>query len=314
MTFYLILTVLPKDDVIHELKIETEGMKKLKKNFSILGLLSIIIFNVTLLSNQVPMPYIISLTVTPLGYYGYLVGKEEGKIRHKEANFGPFMRTLGGAAGARSGQITEVLGVLRYHEYGPLTRHIDSLYRRLELGDSDKAWRFFAGEIGSDLILKFSVIFREGIMIGANPGKIAEIISTNFERVTNLRGERHLTASSMKGTLYGSGIGMALAIYVTIGIITFLIDNVSNLTGIEQILSGASKIGGLNMGYLNLLIWVALVLHSGIAAITLKFTDGGDIQNAFFHFSIMLWISAVIAVSMPPIFSKLFGVKMAMAV
>ncbi len=309
-TLYMILTTLPKDNLIHELQIETKGMRQLKTNFKSLAVMSIILFVLALFSNRLSMPYIIALSITPLGYFGYLVGREENRIKHKEANFGPFMRTLGGAAGARSGQIRAVLGTIRYHEYGPLTKHIDSLYRRLQLGDSMRAWQMFAGEIGSDLILKFSMIFREGLQIGANPGEISMLISTNFERVTALRGERQLTSSSMKGTLYGAGIGMALAIYVTIGIIQFLMEHVSDLTGIEQIMSGASSVSGINIQFVYLMVWIALVIHSGLAALTLKFTDGGDVRNALFHFCIMIWISALIAGVMPPLFTKMFGVNL----
>jgi len=65
-----------------------------------------------------------------------------------------------------------------------------------------------------------------------------------------------------------------------------------------------------NMEFVNLLVWMLLVLHSGLAAAMLKITDGGDLNNALFHFTVMIWMSALVATQLPPVFSGLFGIEM----
>lgn len=309
ITLYMIKTVLPSDDLIHDIKVRTKNMEALDHYLPFVVTATLLLFIIILILNWFSMPYVIAISLTPLGVYGYIAGRGEENIRRSDSNFAAFLRTLGGAAGARSGMISSVLGSLKRHEYGPLTRHINNLHRRLELGDSFKAWRLFAGEIGSDMILKFSMIFRESVHIGGNPAMVSEIVSTNFERIHSLRGERKLMASSMKATLYGSGIGVALSVYVAMGILSFLNQNLGNFTGIEQILPGIGNVSGVNTDLITSMIWVLLVLHSGLAAMTIKVTDGGDMTHALFHFAVMIWVSAIIATMLPSVFSNMFGAQ-----
>ncbi|NIP34118.1 MAG: type II secretion protein F, partial [Thermoplasmata archaeon] len=52
---------------------------------------------------------------------------------------------------------------LSYHDFGPLTDDIQSLYKRVAMRiDRQRAWQLFGAETNSELISKFSEMFSEG--------------------------------------------------------------------------------------------------------------------------------------------------------
>jgi len=104
-----------------------------------------------------------------------------------------------------------------------------STYRRLKVGSERfKAWLFFAGESGSNLINYFVHIFAKSIYLGGDGIKVSEIISKNFTRLLSLRKLRLQLASGLRGALYGALLGFITTVYMSTAITHLLSGMFSN--------------------------------------------------------------------------------------
>jgi flagellar protein FlaJ len=236
-----------------------------------------------------------------------LVSREERLIMRKDDNFATFIRTLGSSAGAKEGSVSHVVGSLRIHDYGPLTKDVNNLHRRLRLGETLRAWKYFAGETGSSLIHKFSSIFVEALRAGGKPMVVGEIVSMNFARVNTLRKYRWQSANTLKALLYGSMLGIAMSMYVTIELLDVLAGILGKYLGgvTTEVLPGTFSLGVINTDFLNFMVWNLILLHGGISAMIIKIVDGGDMYNALFHFVMMSWIGVFVIKLVPYAFKML---------
>ena len=69
--------------------------------------------------------------------------KIEKENKRKDENYPSFIRSLGSSAGARGGLIDEALKSLRIHDFGPLTKDVNSLFKRINTRvDKKKSWDY----------------------------------------------------------------------------------------------------------------------------------------------------------------------------
>lgn len=294
---YVMKTKAPKDKIWHTLSIETEADRVIRMSFpvSIIGstILSIILL---LWGGGLPVTIMIAIALSPLAITGYYARKEEELIKRKDDNFSQFVRALGSTAGARGGIIRESLRNLTYHDFGPLTSDVNELYKRLETRiNKNMTWNYFAAGTGSNLIERFATIFAEGIDKGGKPEVIGEIIADNFMRIISLRKLRYSLATSLVGEVYGLTGGIALTMFLTLGIVKMLINIFSGMDvpgGMSSIISLSSAV---DINLLALMLMSMMVGHSLLSALMLRAVDGGSVFNSYIHFVGMVWLSAIAA-------------------
>jgi flagellar protein FlaJ len=238
-----------------------------------------------------------AICLTPLLLTGLIARHEEDKIKRYDNNFGAFIRSLGGAAGTRSGLILESLKELIGHDFGPLSLNINNLYKRLKTRlNTPRAWEHFAAGTGSNLIERFATMFVEGTNVGGKPTVIGEIISTNFMAILSMRKLRYSSASSLIGVLYGMTAGIAATMFLALSIIKMLAKLFSNVS-IPDIDIGISiaTIGATNIPLMTSMLMVMMVCHSLISAMLIRVVDGGHHFNTYTHFVGLVWISSLTA-------------------
>ncbi len=294
-------SVAPVDPVWQTSGELTEVDWKLYKVFYISCLLCLVVFTVVLLIDfvfhvvNIPPPFIIALSVTPLAIPGYLAKKEEAIIKNKDKNAPSFIMSLGASASARGGNVIESLKYLTAHDFGALTKDIVSLYKRLSTRINKKrAWEKFSINTNSNLIYRFIDMFVEALYLGADPKSAAEIVSKNFSKINSLRERRDRTANTFVGICYGAIIGIAVALYISFGVVSIMNKMFSslNISGrfIQNILHTVTPA---EIAYINVVILAILFIHSIIAAIAIKIIDGGRWMSGFLHLVGMIWTAAV---------------------
>jgi len=317
MLILLIKSFIPSDRICHNLLILDKGTKKVIKAFIVILPISFLITSV-LLYIDILENFLLNLAIgfTPLIVVGILAGREENDVFTKDKAFPTFIRAVGGAVTTRGGGVTSSLGALRVHDFGVLNDMLINLYRRLKVGsDRFKAWLFFAGESGSNLINYFVHIFAKSVYLGGDAIKIAEIISKNFIRLISLRKLRLQLAAGLRGALYGALLGFITTVYMSTAITEMLADmfnsalqnamsqeNMANLVG--SILPAIPEI---NMTEVNLYIGIIVVIHAFISAVIIKLVDGGNKYAALFDFVLMVWLGAVLSIAIPYISTWAFG-------
>ena len=274
---------------------------KLYKSFYISCAMCLVVFTVVLFVTyvwrivEIPPPFIIALSVTPLAIPGYLSKKEEAIIKDKDKNAPSFIMSLGASASARGGDILESLKFLTAHDFGTLTEDVKALYKRLCTRINKKrAWEKFSIDTGSNLIYRFIDMFVEAISLGSDPKDVAEIVSKNFAIINSLRERRDRSASSFVGICYGVIIGIAFSLYVSFGVVEAMNKMFSSLKIPGKFLQGLlHTVSGLDLAYLNVAILFILFFHAIIASIAIKMVDGGRWMSGFMHLVGMIWLAAI---------------------
>lgn len=307
--FMLIKSITPEDDLYHSLPTKTEFQVKAKSMIMPVFFLTFLVFTILLVLNLFTIPVCIALSQTPWLIVAYYAKQGEKLVIRKDDNFPTFIRTVGSSAGVRGGSITPIIAILRLHNYGPLTTDIRALYRRLSLGDTERSWRYFAGESGSNLIDKFSRIFIEAAYSGGDPHIIGETISKTFQRINTLRKFRLQSAASLKSMLYSAMLGIAISIYAIIALVAVLAETMSEFTmggdAAEFLPMGVSGATDLPMDMIMFLLWILILLHSGISAVIIKMVEGGDLLHSLNHYVILLWIGTLVTLFTPWAFENL---------
>jgi flagellar protein FlaJ len=287
----------PSDRIWHTLEIETVADRRIKWSMPISLLLCIIVTGFVLVFTRLPTTIMFAASLTPLLLTGLIARTEENKIKRYDNNFGAFIRSLGGAAGSRSGLILESLKELTSHDFGPLSENVNNLYKRLKTRlNTMRSWEHFAAGTGSNLIERFATMFVEGTNVGGKPAIIGDIISKNFMSILSMRKLRYSSASSLIGVLYGMTAGIAATMFLAVSIIAMLAKMFSNIS-IPDIDIGISiaTISATNIPLMTTMLMIMMVCHSLMSAMLIRIVDGGHHFNTYTHFVGLVWVSALTA-------------------
>ena len=273
------------------------------------GILVTIFFEATLYFGKVFPPMVMAFIVSPWVVPGRYVNSEEDKIKRRDENFAAFLRSLGAAVAATSKDITVPLSKLRKHDFGPLSKNIDDLYKRLSLRIlRPQAWEYYSAESLSELISKFTEMYVMGIKTGGSPKKVSHIISENFVKIVGLRKLKYSSADTLVLLLYGLGMAISFILYFTLVAMTNFSNMGASLTGTlsgagEGGLEIASSIGFLNInlgnfdfGYFGAIIIFMLAAHALLSALMTRVISGGHRAGALWHFVLIFWAAAVTGV------------------
>ena len=274
---------------------------KIYKSFYVSCVLCLIVFSFLLFSIylkgmfNLPVPFIVALSMTPMILPGFVSKREESKIVRRDKNAPSFLMSLGASASAMGGNVLTALKFLTTHDFGELTESVKALYKRLcTRMNKNLAWRWFGIESCSNLIYRFTNMFVEAINLGSDPKEVADIISKNFITINSLRERRARSVSSLVGICYGTIIGMAFSLYISYGIIEVMSKLYTSLNVPRNVIGNLLyPLTGIDMAYLNLAIQLVLIFHAIVASIIVKIVDGGRWMSGLIHTVGMLWVAAI---------------------
>ncbi|HEY9204842.1 MAG TPA: archaellar assembly protein FlaJ [Candidatus Methanoperedens sp.] len=300
----------PTDRIWHTLEIETTADQRIKWSMPISLMFCIILTGILIAYTSLPTTIMFAISLTPLLFTGLIARTEENKIKRYDNNFGAFIRSLGGAAGSRSGLIMESLKELLTHDFGPLSENIMNLYKRLKTRlNTKRSWEHFAAGAGSNLIERFATMFVEGTNVGGKPNVIGDIIGKNFMYILSMRKLRYSSASSLTGVLYGLTAGIGATMFLSVAIISMLGTLFSGITTPDMDIGiSISSIMKADVGLMSTMLMFMMVGHSLMSAILIRVVDGGHHFNTYTHFVGLVWVSALTAEITVRSMSPLLGI------
>lgn len=302
---------IPKDPAWSRSRIVTSDKLKMYRSIPISIAGCIVVAIIVSLYGKIETSIAVAMVFTPLVYTGYVARKIEKSIRRKDENFPAFIRSLGSSAGARGGVIDEALRALRAHDFGPLTKDVNNLYKMLVTRiDKITSWEIFSANTGSNLIQRFSVMFVEATNLGGKPEVIGDIIATNFHRIVSLRKKRTQSAGSLVGVLYGLTGGIGFTMYISLGVVGLMQDMFAAVEmppGMSMGMVLYTNVG--NIDTLANMVLAIMIGHSLMSAILIRIVDGGHMLSATIDFVIMVWISGASAVVTMAAVSSLLGMS-----
>lgn len=224
------------------------------------------------------------------------------------------MRSLGISAAAKGGVAREALAKLRHHDFGPLTKHINDLYKRLAMRvDEIRSWKYFNAEVGSDLISKFSDMYVRGTLAGAKPKEASGIVSTNFIKMLQLRKKRYQASSTLQYILYGVTVTLAIVVFMTIYTVDWVVQFAYTIpqtsgTDFGQIIPILGDPGIFDIPNLVNIGLLLIIINAFICATIIRFANAGHSVNFLLHFVALVWAGAVISIGVEVLMNSLRAV------
>ena len=309
---FAVRSYIPTDRLIRRFDPANKDMQRVFNAFIVTAAAGIVLLAVLYFATPLPFLLILAISVTPLAFPGFLALQVENKVMRRDKEFPIYSRVLGSAIEVRDGAVVSALKSTQVHDFGALDDISVHLYRRLRIGsDRWDSWYFFAKESGSTLISNFSKIFSESVYMGGNSQRIGEIVSENMQELLSLRKLRSQLANGLRGSFYGTLIGLSSVIYITAKVAELLIGIFNQPLGTEgtqqfdftsTIIPQAQSIDfQMVFFYIGLLI----VVHSAASSFIMKAIDGGSWYAATIDFIIMIWIGALLSVFLPVIIDGL---------
>jgi flagellar protein FlaJ len=317
---YAIYTVSPTDPIWYfppDRRTPTE--RKLRAAVAVGVVLSIlstlgvavILFGMTGIDPEaVPLPIYAAIPTTPLLLPGLVARSAEQDVKARDQEFVSFIRALGSSETAQQTTTTAVLETLRNKEFGPLSENVEELYTRLKMRLSpEAAWRFFTADAHSYLIQKFSEMYLVGRQMGGDPKHLGELISENMNEVLQLRERRDQSTMTLIGVIYGISAAATFAFFIGLGI-------VDQLSGLQLATESA---GGFDFGSLintaiydveliEYLLTLTVLINALISALIVRVVDGGHKVNAYMHFVLLTWLTAVVGSATLELVGTLLGI------
>jgi flagellar protein FlaJ len=248
--------------------------------------------------SSLPRPLYMAIPVTPLAIPGMLFRIQEQRIKSRDDEFPSFIRALGVSETAKQSTTTEVLKTLRKKDFGPLTRDVDDLFKRLNMRlEPDRAWEYFTANTRSYLIQKFSDMYLVGRQMGGEPKQLGELISENMNHVNQLRQQREQATVTMIGLLYGITAASSFAFFIGFKIVDILANMSLDLTASSQL-----DVGRLihtevyDLPTIQFLLLSVVLINALLSSLIIRTVDGGHKANALLHFVVLTWIGCLVAV------------------
>jgi flagellar protein FlaJ len=295
MVLYLVKSLLPSDPIWHNIKGSTDVDKVMKSVLpaTYAACIGLAMFGVIA---GLPLTLIVAMVVTPLLYPGFMIRREEKKVRARDENYDSFMRAVGSYAASAGSAVTEGVGRLSKHDFGELTTGVETLYKRLLTRiDQIRAWNLFAAESGSNLISKFTEMYVVGLSVGGKVDKVIEIISDNFVRLMGVRRKRYQSSDNMLGTLYGMSVGITFTLFSALSLMQML-NNMNEQFALSQTtINLPIALKPFDLGLAEAIFLLIMLAHSLIAANLVSFAGGSHKHSFYINFAIITWISTVTA-------------------
>jgi len=309
LLLYLLKAMIPQDEFWHKTgdKGDIEvGLTKMFKSSVIACILigSSMFFLKYYLSNPImnliSIEILTAIALSPLLTVGLKVFYEEQNIIRKEKNFLGFLPALGSISTMKGGKINESVYYLSRKDYGILTKHIRNLYRRLRTRiDDDAAWQWFGVDTASNYIQRSSEMFREATFAAANPRRVSRMISENMRKILDLRVKKLSVVNTSISLFAGITFGISFAIYVSLVISQHLNDIIIEtgdpFSSLENINMGTllHTVSPEIYGSVFLFIFIVLIIHCFLMAITLKIIRGSHKYITLLYFVPFVWIVAL---------------------
>ncbi|MDH3365494.1 MAG: type II secretion system F family protein [Thermoplasmata archaeon] len=295
MVLYLVKSLLPSDPIWHNMEEKTEVDQTLRTVLpaTYATCVALAIFGILV---RVPLTAVVALVVTPLLYPGFLIRREEKKVRARDENYDAFMRAVGSYAASAGSAVTDGVGRLSKHDFGELTTGIEVLFKRLLTRiDQIRAWNMFAAETGSNLISKFTEMYVVGLSVGGKVDKVIDIISGNFVKLMGVRRKRYQASDNMLGTLYGMSIGITFTLFSALSLMDLLNKMNEQFTLSQTTIMMPIALQSFNLDLAEAIFLLIVFAHALISANLISFSGGSHKHSFYINFAVIIWISTVTA-------------------
>lgn len=253
-----------------------------------------------------------ALLLSPISY---VVWQDDRKIDRRDNDLAAFLRGLGSVMGAVGTTVTEGLSRLNRRALGAMEPHVRRLYVRLINDISPElTWARLAGETGSELVTRCVRIFSEGIRLGGDPAAVGSLAAGFALKVSLLRATRSLIASTFAFVvvpMHAALVAILLFVTEVVRVFGTKISEVQDANLDSEVVRQAGVAGAVvfaapDMGFISALVSVMIVLLTAANSFAPYAAAGGHRYRLFNFATVMMAISGLALLTIPPIVQALF--------
>ncbi|MCA9944960.1 MAG: hypothetical protein KC449_15855 [Anaerolineales bacterium] len=251
------------------------------------------------------------IVLLPAGITSMLAGREAAK---KDMEIGSFLRSLGTYATSTGTTIGESLDRLDISSFPTINADLKRLRARMRASiEPALCWKKFSEETGSRLIGETTVIFNEAIGLGGSADTVG-LFAAQYAAMTNTLRSKRLVVSS---TFTSLTIVMHGVLAILMIVILEVIRNFSTI--IDESMAAASEalesttmplpsFGSPDIGFLEPISIGMVVALALINAYAVAVTDGEHLIKATLYLSVLLIVSGISFVFVPPAVANMVAI------
>jgi len=310
----LLYMMTPKELVILNLKEGGSREQKLVKKLAKVLIPVTVILDILILISGANFGLVLILTAALILPIGFVGAADEKKITKRDAEVGPFLRSLGGVCAAMGTTTKDALSRVGLDSVLALKAEVSRLHTRLLTGIRARlCWQKFKEETGSELTNRSVNMFYDAIEVGGDPEQAGYHASLFANRVAMLRATRKTTSDPFRWlciTMHAAVVALLVFIIEVISTFGDLVasaeKNMPNTAGTPAMTSFTS----FNFSGLSLIhrFVVPLVLVFTVSdALAPSIVDGGSKYKFLYNLGITAAISGVALIFLPKISGMLFN-------
>ena len=306
LLLYVIYRVLPRDRLTHTLPIYPPERRRYRL-LLVLGIVVSLIIGGFIYVNIMIPSFAMALGALPLLIPGFYARRVEKKIREIESFFPIFIRSFGLTYATVPHVPTALASVLR-SDYGPLTRYLQRLLARLNVGvDPRISWLRFIGETWSETIRRNVNILYDAIDAGGKLAEVGTVLSETTFRILDIRKQRIQISKAFESTIYiiHSLFSAILSFILTLMNIFYIL--ITTIQGTVAYTPTVLPFQPIPVNLINLTTPVFLIMLAILNAFAIKVAQGGMYETVWVPLSILLFVSGVVMHAMHLVAQALFA-------
>lgn len=251
------------------------------------------------------------IVLLPAGITSLLAGREAAR---KDMEIGSFLRSLGTFATSTGTTIGESMDRLDLSSFPTINADLKRLRARMRASiDPRLCWEKFSTETGSRLIAETTVIFNDAIGLGGSADTVG-LFAAQYAALTNtLRAKRLVVSSTFTSlTLVMHGVLAVLMIVILEVIRNFSIIIEESMSAASDALDATSmplpSFGSPDISFLQPVAIGMVIALALINAYAVAVTDGEHMIKATLYLSVLLILSGISFVFVPPAVANMVAI------
>ncbi|MBE2270219.1 MAG: archaellar assembly protein FlaJ [Anaerolinea sp.] len=240
---------------------------------------------------------------------GLMAAKSDGQTLKKDVEFSTFLRSTGGMATASGATLRESLGRIDLTSFPMLKDDITRLSTRLQaLIDPEVCWRQFGMETGSRLISDVVDVFYNAVKMGGDPERVGYLCSLFAAKTVQLRSKRRLITGTFTGLTTVMHIVVAALMVFVLSIVQSFAQLVATLMPSQDAMGSGprftmsmAQFTPADLEFLSGVTVLMVVVLALVSAIAIVVTDGGGRLKVTLYLGMMLVISGLAFIVVPPL-------------
>ena len=258
---------------------------------------------------DVELGKILMLAAVILFPAGIIINKDDGNVTKKDMVIPNVVRILGGTASALGTTVIEAVARTDHRSMGALRAEATHLRYRFSAGiNPTLCWNALVDESGSELVDRTIHMFWHSLSPGGDAAKVGAAAAFFSSKIAFLRATRGMVASTFRWLILPLHIAMVGLLEFVLEIMALFSKSIGDSSGSLDMMAGLPDslsqgglftFGQLDLGMVNWLVTLVVLVLTGANAYAPKAAEGGHNMKVAYNLSIMMFLTGALMIAVP---------------